>query len=280
MVPPFIRGNMTLKKCLSASSIPPSILIHIKKWILAVATLPTFLPSTTTLDRMVHQRCKKKLNEVNKSREKLDRPQQIVPDIDETRDKIGEKEKLILEHNTDDLLPLYENRFDEEWRIFEWRDEQTMEFPEQDYTIVRKNVIQEGISTVFEFGGQDSRHWYVRFKRNIYKKGKYHVTLSTSSRIKYRKDIEKWKSELNGLKKELKSQTKEYEALGAIASLEAKNLTMKQSMYTMMAKHTEAEFLALGDFMELVEAGIYQGSDVEGSADELERHLEKKYGVV
>ncbi|KAF9939665.1 hypothetical protein BGZ65_009858 [Modicella reniformis] len=230
------------------------------------------------VDRMVHARCMSKLDEVIKSCEELDKPQQIALEIQETKDRIKEKERLVSQHDNDDLLQLYEKRFDEEWTVFGWVRDHTIEFPAQECTISKKSVIQQSIKMKCENGGEGFKWWEVRFKRTPFQIGYYHVVLSTTRRDKHHKDIEQWKSELGDLRDKLNLQVKEDENQRAIATLTSKNLKMMRSAYRNITEHTSAKMLTLDVFKELAEAGIYQESDPGRSADALQHHLEKNFG--
>ncbi|KAG0004039.1 hypothetical protein BGZ65_001006 [Modicella reniformis] len=220
------------------------------------------------VDKDVLQRCTKKRDSILKSCKDLN---ELSLHIKSTKASIAENKRLICEHDTDALLPLFQSRFDQAWSIPDRPGEITMKLPEQEYTIDKVDVDEQSTYVLYQAGGWGLKFWEVRFRRFVFKSGHYHVVLSITTRNKYRKEIERWKSELDILTRLLATQESEYELTCARRKL--------LTVYDKMIEHTSAKTVTLGMFMELAGAGLYQGTDVERCAKLLERHLGSTFGL-
>ncbi|KAF9349912.1 hypothetical protein BGX34_001500 [Mortierella sp. NVP85] len=185
-------------------------------------------------------------------------------DIEFTEWEIRAFEEHVREHDTDELIPIFEKRFDEEVNFFGWfkdyfggraDQEHTMEFPQQEsqqksqeepqqksqeepqqksqeepqemLTIDHISVVQQSIDVQDESGGQGHKFWSVRFKRIACKSGYYHVVLSVYKRTMHQKDIEKWKNSLNHCNERLEAHKNRLEVLKGIVEHDTSDPTVK-----------------------------------------------------
>ncbi|KAG0220713.1 hypothetical protein B0O80DRAFT_428839 [Mortierella sp. GBAus27b] len=223
------------------------------------------------VDKIVHRRCKSRLDQA-KIRGELDEFR-INEEIEGINVQIEEKEQQIHQHNTDDLVVVYEKKVKEEWSLFRWPKEIMLEYPEHDWTIDNVTFLDnQSIELLEQSGGMGEKRWEVRFKRHFFQDGRFHVVLSVTSRKRYHKEIESWRGELETLKKLLEKLTYEL-------SVRTKEMKVMQVVYSGMVEQTLADRLQLDTFMELANAGIYQGSDIEECAERLEGFLMEKAGL-
>jgi hypothetical protein len=240
----------------------------------------------TSIDKVVHAKYKAKLDSVVKSCEALGKADQLAIKIENTKNRIRKIEEQLNDHDTDDLLPLFEQRFDEEWTLFGWRKDQTMNFPHQEHIINQVRVAKQSMDLLHEAGGEGHKFWEVRFKRECFHSGYYHVVLSMASRTKHRKEIDGWRSDLRDLSKTLEDEGKEHVKLCAIVQQNAsepseklKQLKGRIRKYGKMLDFTSSLRLTLDEFLDLANADIYRGVDIVRSANALENHLANKFGI-
>jgi len=253
-------------------------------------------PFMVHVDRSVRDAYRAKLNEsLKKCRSTT---QKLSVEIEEVEEEIKDKNKDIDEHDTDEMLPLFEKRFDEEVGFFSWWADlagradklHTMELPDQEYTIDEINVAKKAIHILDETGGCGHKSWNVKFKRDQYSTGYYHAVLKMKKSTRYQKDIEGWRSEVECLKEELKlkkqglATLESQEAIGSSGNssnefVKLMNLIAKSRMIIGIAAD---ETLPLELFMDLAKARVYRQDDNGGSTREhhriLEQHAEKMLG--
>jgi len=256
------------------------------------------MPTMIAVDRKLHKICDRELEftlqlcQTESGKLKMD--------IKLTEWEIEKKKKLLREHDTDDLLLLSEKRFDEGGGPINWikdrfggqaDQEHTMELLEQDHTIDNLTVAHQEIEVLDQKGGRGETSWSVRFKRHAFKPGYYHVVLSTYKRTKFRKEVGQWKWELDQWNKALKRSKEERDALNEVVENKAiespeksftsrpYDLCNKAVGYRKILDFTEAETLSLDLFLRLVDAGVYQGGDIDLQVQALEEQLTKEFGV-
>ncbi|KAG0223135.1 hypothetical protein B0O80DRAFT_141169 [Mortierella sp. GBAus27b] len=219
------------------------------------------------VDKIVHRRCKDKLDEIS-SRFELE-ISRIEKEIEETRAEIKYNEELLHQHDTDDPEEIYKNDFNEEWSLFRWPKEIVFQYPEQELTIDNIDLEEQSTYLLDQSGGKGHKKWEVRFKRRFFQDGYFHVVLSVARRKKYCKEIEGWAGKLETLKKLRETQTN-------VLDGKIKELRMMRVAYSRLVEQTSRETLPLQKFIELANAGIYQGSDIEKSAEKLEAFLKEE----
>ncbi|KAK3820268.1 MAG: hypothetical protein J3Q66DRAFT_168740 [Benniella sp.] len=246
-------------------------------------------PFMVHVDRSVRDAYRAKLNESLKKCKSI--TQKLSVEIEEAEEEIKNKNRDIDEHDTDEMLPLFEKRFDEEVGFFSWwadpagqADKQhTMELPDQEYTIDEIKVAKKAIHILDETGGCGHKSWNVKFKRDQYSTGYYHAVLKMKKSTRYQKEIEGWRSEVECLKEELKlkkqglATLESQEAIGASGNtsnefVKLMNLIAKSRMIIGIAAD---ETLPLELFMELAKARVYRQDDNGGSTREHHRILEQ-----
>ncbi|KAF9939667.1 hypothetical protein BGZ65_009860, partial [Modicella reniformis] len=255
------------------------------------------LKTMTDVDDVVHRKYAGILDATLKAceaRGKLSEAAQLALKIEDTKREIEAKKRLISDHDNDDLQPLFEEEFDEGVGFIGWFQDlvgraneiHSMKFKMQQYNIDRMRVNEQGIEVLSMSGGENHRCWDVRFKRKAFNPGCYHVVLSMTKRTENQDAIKKWKSELDTSNKNLEDQNKEHTTLTVTAqqhigdpSENLEQLLAKTNKCHMMKDHTAAKILSVDLFLELADSGIYKGSDVDGNALALEKHLVKKFGI-
>jgi len=208
--------------------------------------------------------------------------QNLAPKFDHTERKIKKLKEEIAEHDTDELLPLFESRFDEQVNFFGWfhdlagrsNHEHTMHFPEQEHTIDKIDVAQQEIKVLDQTGGEAKKSWSVRFKRHRFKTGYYHAVLKMKKSTKHKADIEKWKADLergeaekDRLTKDLENMKQKLDALKAQGTIVSTDLPSNSvdglkdeiEICRQIIDVTAARTLSLKLFVELAQADVYQG---------------------
>ncbi|KAG0229032.1 hypothetical protein B0O80DRAFT_428831 [Mortierella sp. GBAus27b] len=255
-------------------------------------------PMMRTVDRIVYDKYKAKLESVEQSCEALGEADKLDIKIADTKCEIKNKEETLSEYDTDDLVQLFEKRFDEEVGFAGWFQDlfgranttHTMEYSNHDCIIDKKNLISGAIVDITETGGEGHSFWKAEFRRNTFRTGYLHVVLSMTRRTQHRKVIEELRREIEGLNQSLEEDSKELERLNGIVKQNVDSRTSsevlerlkdKKSKYKMVIAHAYAFRLSLNEFLELADAGIYDGSsiDVISNANALESHLKNKFGI-
>lgn len=240
----------------------------------------------TAVDNLLRERCEERLDSFHRSCETLDIADQLAIKVHNTELAIRTKVATIDQHDTDKLLPLFEKRIDDVWRLFGWVKDHTMTFPAQEFTIDEIRVAKQSIYTLYESGGVGGKHWSILFCRKFFQSGYCHVVLSTTSRNKHEKEINQWRVELDNLNTTLEGLKAQYSVLKGIGQKKTdesdseemlEQLKDKLGMYSVMFGHVTTETLSMDLFLELANADVYQGSNVVQSARALEGHLANVY---
>jgi len=244
-------------------------------------------PAMITVDDALRKKYEQELDSVNKSSSDLDETGRLDIQIQKYEEDIYAINALIQELDTDDLIQLFDARFDEEWKFsgWEWVEEHTMEFPLQEFTINRMRVAQQSIKILSEDGGEDKKFWRIQFSRKWVQSGYYHVVLSTTSRNKHKRRIDQWKKEIDGLNQTL-GPIREWRAVVRHKTGESTDGTDPKKMLMQfqrrlnrcrkMLNHLTSKTLPMELFFQLANSGIYQGSDTSMKA--LEDYLLEMFG--
>ncbi|KAI8349798.1 hypothetical protein B0O80DRAFT_459351 [Mortierella sp. GBAus27b] len=221
--------------------------------------------------------------------------EKLTVEIEDIEKNIEAKKEVIAQHDTDELLPIYEERYDEGVNFFSWfqdlggraEREHTMDFREQEFVIDNVRIAQQAISILNESGGKGEKSWKVKFKRYKFNAGYYHAVLSTFKRTKHEKDIKQWNSELEELNKALKDKQEEQKGLKEAADLAFRdpweNNDLSDSFeqlrkriidYRRMLDITSDRTLPVDLFLELAEAEVYHPSNIVASDKALDKHFE------
>ncbi|KAF9109935.1 hypothetical protein BGX27_006971 [Mortierella sp. AM989] len=197
--------------------------------------------------------------------------------------KIEEMKLFLKGHDTDDPVLIYQNRFDKNWRRFSRRKPVLFEFPPHPYPISRREVVtQFAVKILEESGGEGCDTWRVKFKRNAFESGIYHVRLFTEKRNKFRREISLCKTqqvlledELQGLEEQLKmslEQLRENNSkLGTIldpisvATTDITAIIYQRSEYAKILSWAEEKTITWGMCKALDEAKAYEGDNLAES---------------
>ncbi|KAF9346962.1 hypothetical protein BGX26_001512 [Mortierella sp. AD094] len=126
----------------------------------------------------------------------LDITYRLRADIDNVQRSIEQMESFIRTHETDELVEIYFNHFNETWRFFYIRDTIVFECPPQPYPIDDRRVLPTAVNVLSEDGGIGHDNWMVRFKRKPFESGSYYVRLYTKKRHRFRREISICKTQL------------------------------------------------------------------------------------
>ncbi|KAK3820258.1 MAG: hypothetical protein J3Q66DRAFT_168687 [Benniella sp.] len=244
-------------------------------------------PAMIAVDDVLRKKYKEEMDSVIKSSSALDEASQLDIQIQKIEEDISAENALIQELDTDDLIQLFDERFEEGWKFtgWEWVEEHTMEFPLQEFTITRMRVAQQSINILDEDGGEDKKYWNIRFSRKWVQSGYYHVVLSTTSRNKHKRRIDQCKTGIDYMNETL-VPLRELYAVAKHKTGESTDGTDPKEMLMQfqrrsnrcrkMLNHLTSKTLPMELFFQLANSGIYKGSDTSMKA--LENHLLEMFG--
>jgi hypothetical protein len=255
------------------------------------------LPAMVAVDETVYTQYKGKMDSVLKTRQS--KSERLAVKIQQLQCDIEEHETYIRDHDTDELGPIFEKRYQEEVGFFGWfqdlfgraKKEHKMELLHQEFTIDKVSVASQSVEVEEEFGGQGFNFWEVRFKRQQYKSGYYHVVLKVRKRTRDREEIKRRKKELESSKERLADNKQKQSILEGIVEHGAtgppvncclcpfEQLLNKIVGYRKILDVTGAQAIPVDLFLELADAGIYREDNIERQAQVLEKHLLRKFGV-
>ncbi|KAF9351857.1 hypothetical protein BGX26_010190 [Mortierella sp. AD094] len=72
--------------------------------------------------------------------------------------------EYIKEYNASDLVMIHESTFHESWRVFQLNKDHSMDFPNQEHIIHKKNIFSENVEICEEQGGEDHPYWSIVYK--------------------------------------------------------------------------------------------------------------------
>ncbi|GJJ78105.1 hypothetical protein EMPS_10464 [Entomortierella parvispora] len=184
-----------------------------------------------------------------------------------------EGEQFIAEHDTQNLVMIYENRFDEHWRLIHVNRPHSMAFPSQHLTIRKVMLLQEFTEISSEKGGKDHAFWTIDFKRASYKNGVLHAKLYTTSADKYRWAISTRKTRAVCLESEIpeaEDSLKRHNELYGSQQEDIDQLIKQNSLYTQMLSLARKDRLHPDIFAQMVDQRAYIG-EVDENALSVER---------
>ncbi|KAI7831667.1 hypothetical protein BC939DRAFT_435949 [Gamsiella multidivaricata] len=222
------------------------------------------------VDELIAKEYRAKQAAVEKEMSQADkRVREIDIRVNITRYNIREVEEIIRNYNTENLELIHEDRFDEDWRLFSFRQEAELTAANLEYTIDVVHVDEFGIETKGTEGGVGHRNWSVRLIRQSFKYGTYHVKLYIKRCNKYAQEIKNWKRTLESQRTVLESELQERNSLVSTDGGESGVRTQRQQL---MEKHNQCldmiarasrSTLHLDLFKALGEAGVYEGRLVD-----------------
>ncbi|KAI8349807.1 hypothetical protein B0O80DRAFT_141124 [Mortierella sp. GBAus27b] len=243
-------------------------------------------PKMTAVDQLLRQRCQEKLDATRESCKNLDKIDLLSIKIEEIERQRSASVMAVKTYDTDELASLFEYNLDESWTFLGRIKEHKADFPEQEFTITKKAVAQKSMNELDQHGGEGEKYWQTRFYRTSYQSGYYYVVLSTTSRIKYKKEIMNWNATIDLLDKtvkDLKERITDME--GTVQRLAnrtdtptaTEELKFKLSMYGMILDHAKSDTIPMGLFLGLANADMYLDSGDTKCAEVLEHHFEKLF---
>ncbi|KAG0013832.1 hypothetical protein BGZ80_010813 [Entomortierella chlamydospora] len=157
------------------------------------------------VDEVVAQHYKALFESEDRTCKQLDIAYQLKTRIDDALRSIEELKSFIRNHDTDRLVLIFQERFDENWRYFYRREPIVYEYKPHSYPIDRVDVLMFSVAVMESAGGKGFDYWRVKFIRDQFKFGTYHVKLYTKQRNKFRREISVRRTQLMVLENELES---------------------------------------------------------------------------
>ncbi|KAF9395215.1 hypothetical protein BGX21_010025 [Mortierella sp. AD011] len=157
------------------------------------------------VDEVVAQHYKALFESEDRTCKQLDIAYQLKTRIDDALRSIEELKSFIRNHDTDRLVLIFQERFDENWRYFYRREPIVYEYKPHSYPIDRVDVLMFSVAVMESAGGKGFDYWKVKFIRDQFKFGTYHVKLYTKQRNKFRREISVRRTQLMVLENELES---------------------------------------------------------------------------
>ncbi|KAF9432070.1 hypothetical protein BGZ76_011301 [Entomortierella beljakovae] len=227
------------------------------------------------VDKVVAQHYRALFEAEDRTCKELDIAYQLRTRIDDKQRSIEELKSFIRIHESDRLVLVFQQRFDENWRYFYRREPVDLEFPSQPFRIDRRDVLSFSVVVREEAGGEGHDTWRTKFIRKPYEFGMYHVKLYTKQRNKYRREISIRKTQLIVLENELESleeqQKIRFEQLqennhrnGAIldplSEAAISEIMNRRARYARILERISDSALTWGMYRALDEAKAYEGN--------------------
>ncbi|KAF9347628.1 hypothetical protein BGX26_000902 [Mortierella sp. AD094] len=188
--------------------------------------------------------------------------------LDSLRSEERDLEDYIKEYNTSDLVMIHESTFDESWRVFQLNKDHSIEFPDQDHIIHKKNILSENVDIGKEQGGEGHSYWRMVYKRHSFEDGYLHAKLYTTRSSIYRNQISERKSQLGRLRSTLQGTEQElsqYSSKHQSETAEIQKLIEKNVLYTRLISLLSRERLSPEVFQHLIDAKSYARAPLENS---------------
>ncbi|KAG0208401.1 hypothetical protein BGX28_000619 [Mortierella sp. GBA30] len=157
-----------------------------------------------TIDNILGHQLEQRRDEIQRILEHQSMAVKLRMEIVDTELEIARLQDYILENDTDAWIPIYEDRFDQNWHCFYIIGPETRTLPSCDFLIDRQDVLQFSVSVIRQDGGKDSNHWDVTFKRSPFEFGLYHVKMYSRRRTVYRRQISLRRTKLCVLQNKLR----------------------------------------------------------------------------
>ncbi|KAF9304981.1 hypothetical protein BGZ74_011814 [Mortierella antarctica] len=177
-------------------------------------------------------------------------------------------EEFIAEYDTDKLVMIYENRFDEQWRLFHVNRPQHMSLPSQGHMIHRVALLQEATEVRTQKGGKGHTVWEIEFQRKSFEDGVLHAKLYTTSADRYRLGISTRKTRavcLQGDIPEAEGRLSKHNEMHASQQQEIDQLVEQNRRYTELLSLAKKDRLDPKVFEQLVEHKAYTGEAAENA---------------
>ncbi|KAF9170920.1 hypothetical protein BGX21_008763 [Mortierella sp. AD011] len=123
--------------------------------------------------------------------------------------ELHEIENDIRIHNTDEMILLHEERYDQEWTVAPSVRQNHMEYSSEENTIDFKTVMMNNIKNVSQEGGETFRFWRANFERKAFQNGVFHVKLYAKKSNVFRSTISQCKTQICVVKGNMERLRKE-----------------------------------------------------------------------
>ncbi|KAF8968436.1 hypothetical protein BGZ46_010867 [Entomortierella lignicola] len=191
------------------------------------------------------------------------RKRELAKKLIENQIKQDDVRFYISERDSDHPVLIYEKNFDQAWRLFDFfRSDNIMSFPAQIATISDMSIRQEHVVKKEEFGGVGCNYYEVKFQRQLYKNGIFHVRLFAKSSDAFQEAIDNQMFELERLKYEyqgLAEERAEFELALKGGQLEdiLQELDYKRELYETVILHLLADVVCREIFEKLLRMNAY-----------------------
>ncbi|KAG0018617.1 hypothetical protein BGZ80_006963 [Entomortierella chlamydospora] len=186
--------------------------------------------------------------------------------LNSLRSEEYELEEYIKEHDTDDLVMIYESRFDESWRALHLKKDHCMDFQNQEHIIRKKDILRENVEISKEQGGEGHNYWNIVYKRHRYEDGSLHVKLYTTRSSIYSKQISERRSRLAQLRsdrQEIEREHSQYSSNHQSEQADIRKLVELNALYTGLISRLSRERLPSEVFQQLIDANAYASENSE-----------------
>ncbi|KAF9172185.1 hypothetical protein BGX21_005010 [Mortierella sp. AD011] len=188
--------------------------------------------------------------------------------LNSLRSEERDLEEYVKEYDTDDLVMIYESRFDESWRFFQFNKDHKMEFSCQEHIINKKNVFSENVEISKEQGGEGHSYWSIVYKRHSYDDGTLYAKLYTTRSSIYSNQISERRSRLVQLNSDLQKAEKErsqYSYEHRPEMVDIRKLVENNILYTRLIARLLNERLSPEILQRLIDAKAYTRSSPDNT---------------
>ncbi|KAF9203992.1 hypothetical protein BGZ49_005791 [Haplosporangium sp. Z 27] len=218
------------------------------------------------IDGVIISEFKKKLESIQAKNIQLDnRMFDLNLKITDVRYRIREIDEYISNHDTEDLELVYEERFEQNWGLFGFRQETVLKSPKLDYDIDDVRLDMSGIEVKQSQGGKGCNYWSMKFIRQFFHLGTFHVKLYVKRCNINRQGILRQEIQRKACIGELKNlRTQRYgldcdDTVENTAMVERQRLKDEQSECLNMITRAERKTLHLNLFKAITDAQVYEG---------------------
>ncbi|KAF8957026.1 hypothetical protein BGZ46_002275 [Entomortierella lignicola] len=218
------------------------------------------------IDGVIISEFKKKLENIQEKNIQLDnRIFDLDLKITDARYRIREFDEYVSNHDTEDLELVYEERFEQNWELFGFRQETVLESPKLDYTIDEVRLDMSGIEVKQSQGGKGCNYWSMKLIRQFFHLGTFHVKLYVKRCNINRQEILRQTVQREACIGELRNlRTQRYrldcsDTVENIAMVERQRLKNEQSECLNMITRAERKTLHLNLFKAITDAQVYEG---------------------
>ncbi|KAG0361533.1 hypothetical protein BGZ54_009056 [Gamsiella multidivaricata] len=189
--------------------------------------------------------------------------------INETRGRIRGLDVFINKNETDELVSMREERFENGFNFFAIPQEVELKAYDLPYKIDHVEVHCDGVRVLHQDGGYGHHHWYVKFVRFWHMHGIYHAKLFVKRRNKMHQEINQTKAELercNRTKDDMICRRSEIIATNEFLNGPygvRRELEQKQGVCSEIIAQCSRETLTLDLFNALVKGGVYENTPAE-----------------